>query len=43
MSAPYDAAMNKPKEIAKQNDTPLHEGVYASVAGPHLKPEQNTA
>jgi purine-nucleoside phosphorylase len=38
MSAPYDAAMNtKLKEIAKQNDITLHEGVYASVVGPQLE------
>ena len=38
MSAPYDAEMNsKFKEIAKENNITLHEGVYASVVGPQLE------
>lgn len=38
MSAPYDKAMNqKLREIAKENDIQLHEGVYASVVGPQLE------
>ena len=38
MSAPYDKDMNtKLKNIAKQNNIKLHEGVYASVVGPQLE------
>ncbi|RMB62853.1 purine-nucleoside phosphorylase [Dokdonia sinensis] len=38
MSAPYDKAMNqKLREIAKENNIKLHEGVYASVVGPQLE------
>ncbi len=38
MSVPYDKVMNeKLKNIAKQNDITLHEGVYASVQGPNLE------
>lgn len=38
MLAPYDSEMNtKFKEIAKENDITLHEGVYASVVGPQLE------
>ena len=38
MSQPYDPEMNqKLLEIAKKQHIPLHEGVYASVAGPNLE------
>jgi purine-nucleoside phosphorylase len=38
MSAPYDGNMNQHlREIAKQNDIVLNEGVYASVQGPNLE------
>lgn len=38
MLAPYDKDMNsKFKEIAKQDNITLHEGVYASVVGPQLE------
>jgi purine-nucleoside phosphorylase len=38
MLAPYDADMNaKFKDIAKENNITLHEGVYASVVGPQLE------
>lgn len=38
MSAPYDADINsKFKNIAKNNNITLHEGVYASVVGPQLE------
>ncbi len=38
MSQPYDKTLNnKLKQIAKQNDVALHEGVYASVVGPQLE------
>jgi purine-nucleoside phosphorylase len=38
MSCPYDAALNdKLKEIAKEKNIILHEGVYASVQGPNLE------
>jgi len=38
MSAPYDKDMNtRLKNIAKQNNIKLHEGVYASVVGPQLE------
>lgn len=38
MSAPYDAPMNKKlKELAKEQDIKLYEGVYASVVGPQLE------
>jgi purine-nucleoside phosphorylase len=38
MSAPYDADINKAfKNIAKNNNIKLHEGVYASVVGPQLE------
>ena len=38
MSSPYDTTMNTSlREIAKQEDINLHEGVYASVVGPQLE------
>jgi purine-nucleoside phosphorylase len=38
MSAPYDTVMNqKLRELAKENNINLHEGVYASVVGPQLE------
>lgn len=38
MSAPYDKEMSdKLREIAKENNISLHEGVYASVLGPQLE------
>lgn len=38
MLAPYDKEMNSIfKDIARQNDITLHEGVYASVVGPQLE------
>lgn len=38
MLAPYDKDLNdRMKAIAKRNDIPLHEGVYASVVGPQLE------
>jgi purine-nucleoside phosphorylase len=38
MLAPYDKEMNTAfKDIAKQEDITLHEGVYASVVGPQLE------
>lgn len=38
MSAPYDAEINsKFKNIAKDNNITLHEGVYVSVVGPQLE------
>ncbi|SDG48408.1 purine-nucleoside phosphorylase [Psychroflexus sediminis] len=38
MLAPYDKEMNaKFKDIARENDITLHEGVYASVVGPQLE------
>lgn len=38
MLAPYDKEMNTIfKDIAKQNDIMLHEGIYASVVGPQLE------
>jgi len=38
MSAPYDLEINsKFKQIAKNNNITLHEGVYASVVGPQLE------
>ncbi|UKM65205.1 purine-nucleoside phosphorylase [Flavobacteriaceae bacterium GSB9] len=38
MSAPYDSEINTTlKQIAKNNDIKLHEGVYASVVGPQLE------
>ena len=38
MSAPYDGKMNQHlREIAKQNEIVLNEGVYASVQGPNLE------
>ncbi|WP_179343647.1 purine-nucleoside phosphorylase [Winogradskyella ursingii] len=38
MSAPYDAQINsKIEDIAKDNNIPLHKGVYASVVGPQLE------
>lgn len=38
MSAPYDIAINtKFKQIAKDHNITLHEGVYASVVGPQLE------
>ncbi|MEM8938580.1 MAG: purine-nucleoside phosphorylase [Bacteroidota bacterium] len=38
MSQPYDPEMNsKLKQIAKENNIALHEGVYASVTGPNLE------
>ena len=38
MSAPYDGNMNQHlREIAKQNEIVLNEGVYASVQGPNLE------
>jgi purine-nucleoside phosphorylase len=38
MLEPYSKKINKQlKEIAKQNDIQLHEGMYASVVGPQLE------
>jgi purine-nucleoside phosphorylase len=38
MSEPYDKNLNQAfKQIAKLNNITLHEGVYASVAGPQLE------
>ncbi|WP_194850220.1 purine-nucleoside phosphorylase [Nonlabens antarcticus] len=38
MSTPYDKEMNqKLRDLAKENDIELHEGVYASVVGPQLE------
>ena len=38
LRAPYDLEINANlKEIAKEKDINLHEGVYASVVGPHLE------
>ena len=38
MLAPYDKEMNATfREIARENDIKLHEGVYASVVGPQLE------
>lgn len=38
MSAPYNKDINtKFKAIAKRNNIPLHQGVYASVVGPQLE------
>lgn len=38
MSEPYNKGLNKLfKDIAKSNNITLHEGVYASVAGPQLE------
>ncbi|MFN0728121.1 purine-nucleoside phosphorylase [Polaribacter gochangensis] len=38
MLEPYSVKMNKKlKEIAKENDIQLHEGIYTSVVGPQLE------
>jgi len=38
MSEPYERKMiDEALEIAKQNDIPCHEGVYAGVSGPNLE------
>ena len=38
MSAPYDAEMNQTiRQIAKEHNLTLHEGVYASLVGPQLE------
>ncbi|MDT0295243.1 purine-nucleoside phosphorylase [Mesonia ostreae] len=38
MSEPYDKKMSdKLRQIAKENNIPLHEGVYVSVLGPQLE------
>lgn len=38
MSEPYDKKMSdKLRHIAKENNIPLHDGVYASVVGPQLE------
>jgi purine-nucleoside phosphorylase len=38
MSAPYDASLSKIiKEIAKEENIALQEGVYAAVVGPQLE------
>ncbi|MFY0653844.1 MAG: purine-nucleoside phosphorylase [Cyclobacteriaceae bacterium] len=38
MSEPYDKALiSKAMEIARQNNIPVHEGVYAAVSGPNLE------
>ncbi|MCB2220386.1 MAG: purine-nucleoside phosphorylase [Bacteroidetes bacterium] len=38
MSAPYNAELNQTMErIAKENNIPLHKGVYAAVPGPNLE------